>query len=238
MIKCAVLDFDGTLVQSNEIKRQAFFSIAAELDWPGEFVEDVLAIPEIGDRYSVFETLVKNIEAKYGLPLRQARSSLESRLVKRYNAVCETKISACPEVPGAMIALKHLFETGYRVYVSSATPDDQLATILKRRKFVQYISGAFGSSNDKINNLLKILEKEQLTAAEVIVIGDSDDDLQSANTIGCHFLGIELNPHAASPRFSVRPHYVTDTLENLPDMFDHMTTEFLDNSSSSESLHD
>jgi beta-phosphoglucomutase-like phosphatase (HAD superfamily) len=51
MIKCVVFDFDGTLVDSNDIKRDTFFDIVQPWDASGEVVAEVFERWPGADRY-------------------------------------------------------------------------------------------------------------------------------------------------------------------------------------------
>ena len=53
MIRCVVFDFDGTLVDSNAIKRAAFFEAVHTVDPNGAYMEKVLQAPKPGDRFEV-----------------------------------------------------------------------------------------------------------------------------------------------------------------------------------------
>ena len=61
MISCVVFDFDGTLVDSNDVKRQAFFEIASShpgggVQWMGQALDS-----EAGDRKAVFHAYVQRM---------------------------------------------------------------------------------------------------------------------------------------------------------------------------------
>jgi beta-phosphoglucomutase-like phosphatase (HAD superfamily) len=51
-IRCVAFDFDGTLVDSNAVKRQAYFEAARREDPSGQLVAAVLAELPQGDRPS------------------------------------------------------------------------------------------------------------------------------------------------------------------------------------------
>ena len=52
--KCIVFDFDGTLVNSNSIKRDTFFEIAAQVSDSEHIMEEVLHRSAGKDRYWIF----------------------------------------------------------------------------------------------------------------------------------------------------------------------------------------
>ena len=81
MIRCAVFDFDGTLVMSNDIKREGFFAVTAEIAGGRAAMEALLADPP-GDRYAIFAAFA----ARFGLDAGE--------LAEAYGAWCEAAILA------------------------------------------------------------------------------------------------------------------------------------------------
>ncbi|MDX2479991.1 MAG: hypothetical protein QNK24_06615, partial [Desulfuromusa sp.] len=68
MICCVVFDFDGTLVNSNDIKRETFFDVARSWDPKGEIVAEVLKDWPTADRYNKLEKIAEGLIARKLLP--------------------------------------------------------------------------------------------------------------------------------------------------------------------------
>ena len=86
MIKCVVFDFDGTLVDSNTIKRETFFAIARPWDSSGKIVAEVFERWPAANRY---EKTYKIAEALISRNLLSKDSSLEewaSHLANEYTS--------------------------------------------------------------------------------------------------------------------------------------------------------
>src|SRR4051794_25727739 len=99
MIRCLAFDFDGTLAQSNSVKRNAYYEIAEAFGDLVGVVDDVLA-KERGTRHQVIAALVSRLEKLGRLPdLRSPREWVDY-LVREYTLHCEKRIAICPEVPG------------------------------------------------------------------------------------------------------------------------------------------
>ena len=95
MIKCVVFDFDGTLVDSNGIKREVFFEIVRDQDPGGEIVAGVFERWPLADRYEKTrriaeemnpEELIISKETTAGLmrDFREALSKMENKVLTLY----------------------------------------------------------------------------------------------------------------------------------------------------------
>jgi phosphoglycolate phosphatase len=190
MINCLVFDFDGTLVQSNSIKRNAYFEAATEFANAESTVADVLA-REPGNREKVFREIVRVLEGGGKLPASRNPEAWVARLVERYTEYCQTAIVACPEVTGMRAALETLAAGGYRLFINSATPTEPLRNIIALRGMQHQFRNVLGGPTGKADNLRRILADERVTKDETVMIGDNEADRLAAEEIGCHFIGLE-----------------------------------------------
>ena len=74
MYKCAIFDFDGTLVQSNEIKKETFYEVTQNFSELSSILDKILSNPDSGDRYKIFDTLIKSsdIDKKFGINTKES----------------------------------------------------------------------------------------------------------------------------------------------------------------------
>lgn len=183
-ISCAIFDFDGTLVQSNEIKRLAFYDTVSGWDEARPVLDAILARPDAGDRYAIFAVLHAELAGKIdGLPGVAAWTCAYSRR-------CEEAIAAAPEIPGASEALMALGAAGIACYVNSATPLDALIAVVGRRSFAPYLRASLGAPASKLQNLESVRAREGVEPSSMVVIGDSEADQVAAAAFGCRFIGI------------------------------------------------
>jgi phosphoglycolate phosphatase len=181
MIRCVVFDFDGTLVESNHIKRQTFFDLAAEFDDGVRRMTDVIREAGGRDRYWIF--------ARFAAALPVPADA--ETLTERYTRTCQERIAGAPAVPGAGDSLQRLRTEGKLLFVNSATPREPLTTLVRLRRLAPLFEGIYGSPATKQENLEVIRSKHGFASDEILVVGDGESDRASAEGLGCHFVAVE-----------------------------------------------
>lgn len=185
MIRCVVFDFDGTLVLSNDIKREGFFAAVAGYADGTPRMERILASPP-GDRYAILRCFAEEAGGD------------ADQLAACYSAWCEEQILVCPERSGASQALDQLRSAGFRIHVNSATPTGPLRQLVARRYGKSSFDGIHGGLGAKLANLETIRLREHLLPAELTMVGDGIDDRDAAHTFGCRFIGVAGGTLAAA----------------------------------------
>ncbi len=222
MIRCIAFDFDGTLVDSNEIKRRAFFEIAREFDPDGEVVREVLDRRPSGDRYHVARALAAELAERGALPGVRCVEDLGKSLADAYTVHCERAVSACREIAGATDALARLAARGLPLFVNTATPREAVLPILRRRGLDRFFEGVYGGPSSKLENLRDIAERVGARARELLFVGDGEDDRRVAAAFGCAFVGVAS---AAGGRFEQPPERRIPDLVELPRVVDEIAGE-------------
>jgi phosphoglycolate phosphatase len=195
-----IFDFDGTLVQSDAIKRETFFTTVADRPDATAALREILSAPDTGDRYDVFRKLADRIEGV----------DVDAR-ARAYAKTCEDKISRAPEVAGATAVLECISANGTAAYINSATPEPALMAIIERMPFAAFIRGAFGGPRSKIDNGRDILLAEKCAPSDCVVVGNDESDRQCALALGCMFIGVRT----AYGHFDIEPETCFDDLRPL-----------------------
>ncbi|MEJ7645960.1 MAG: HAD hydrolase-like protein [Chryseolinea sp.] len=185
--KAYIFDFDGTLVHSNLIKRDAFYKLTPEILLHPEAVTEVLSkIPE-RSRFEIIAEIYKIINSKENESYAPDRIALA---ILNYSTAVRDGVLNCPELIGATPLLKALKKADCIVYISSNTPEESLGELIEGRQWSELINGFFGFPKLKNVTVKNILLTHALNANDVIIIGDGDSDEMSAGENGCDFYRI------------------------------------------------
>ncbi|VAV83963.1 hypothetical protein MNBD_DELTA01-1643, partial [hydrothermal vent metagenome] len=215
MIKVIVFDFDGTIVDSNQLKYDAFFDIFPQDDrWQG-IVKDVLDEFRERTRGFIVEQVLRDYETRTSSKIDGFQEQADS-YVKKYGEAVESGAIRCEEISGAKKTLETL-SVDYPLYINSATQIDSLERIIEARALSPFFRRIYGAPELKSTNLTTIFLLERVSAREVLVVGDGYSDLESAREHGCEFIGIrnEFN------RFNVRDLVILDDLEGLKGLIEN-----------------
>ena len=183
--KLFIFDFDGVIVDSVDIKTEAFGEIYSNY---GSSITEKVKNYHIENgglsRYEKIryfnEVLLKNYN-KY---------KSKDELVVEFSNLVKTKVIECPEIRGATKFLDYLFNCGKMLTVNSATPSDELIEIIQARNLDNYFRVILGSPKTKLENLQQTIESMKCNVAESIFFGDANTDIHAAESIGMDFIGL------------------------------------------------
>lgn len=213
MIKIVIFDFDGVIIESIDIKTNAF----AKLFEPegSEIVKKVVDyhLKNLGvSRYEKFRHIYKEI-------LRRSLDGDEFKMLcnKFTNLVIDSVVKA-PYVKGAREFLEN-FVTKYKYFVVSATPQQELEEIIQRRSMSHFFKATYGSPTKKSNAVKDILLKEEIKSSNAIFIGDAINDYMAAKDNNVKFIAriTKMNSDNEAIFVHVRCDKIKD-LTNLSDI--------------------
>ena len=178
MIKVIVFDFDGVLVDSNRLKREAWFKLFAPEEVSDELIMDVLEKVK-ATRYDI----LREIFMRLGKPEGEIES-LVSQYAGRYNDIVQAGIFSMGLNPWAEEILSNL-KPKFNLYLNSATPEEAMIQTIKRLGIKDCFKKIYGQSEPRSKeiNLQKIINEENVLPSEVLVVGDGQDDLGAAKAL-------------------------------------------------------
>jgi HAD superfamily hydrolase (TIGR01549 family) len=202
VIRAAVFDFDGVVLESAEIKTNAFRRL-----FDGNEAAVAHHLAHVGiSRYEKFRYITTEI---FGRPYTEAD---ERRLAERFSALVLEEMLRCPFVPGARELLERLAGE-LPLFVASGTPEAELRQIASARSLEGVFAAVYGTPPTKDEILRRILRERQLSGREVVMIGDAMTDLLGARKAGVRFVG-RAGPGASDP-FADEPVPVVADLNEL-----------------------
>lgn len=203
-----VFDFDGVLVESVDVKTQAFASLYES--YGPTVVEKVVAwhLAHGGvSRFEKFRYFHRNFLGR-DLPPDE-----EDALGERFSTLVEDAVVAASWVPGAREFLESRYR-GLPLYVASGTPDEELKRILDRRGIAHYFRSVAGSPTNKADILRRFAHFGGVAPQRMLMIGDATTDFDGAVGAGTGFLG-RVKSGQSNP-FPAQVPVVPDLL-HLPD---------------------
>jgi len=180
-----IFDFDGTLVQSNEIKTWAFGKLYEK--YGEDIVRYVTDFQVENGGFSRFVKFRHFHEHLLGLPYTD---EVGKKLSKNYTQLVFDEVVRAPHVEGALEFLKKHYQH-ISLFVASGTPEPELREIIKHRSIPHFFQGVYGSPATKTEILQRILVKRKLYPEQVLMIGDALTDWKGAQGVGVEFIGIK-----------------------------------------------
>lgn len=178
MISAAVFDFDGIVLESADIKTNAFRRL---FDGNEQAVDYHLAHAGIS-RYEKFRHITTEIlDQPYG-------EQEEARLGERFSELVLDEVLACPFVPGARELLERR-SAELPLFVASGTPEDELREIVTARGLDSVFAGVYGTPPTKAEIIQRVLDERELARDRVAMVGDATSDLIGAREAGVRFVG-------------------------------------------------
>lgn len=179
-----IFDFDGVIVESGDIKTQAF----AELYRPyGEqVVSEVVRYHRLNggmSRYLKFRYFQQHLLNNPPLTMGE-----EEKLDQQFSQLVIDAVIASQAVAGAEVLIQRAAET-IPLFIASGTPENELKTIVERRGLSRYFTDVRGSPLSKQALIAEILTAHAFTPEHVLMIGDAMADYQGAISNGTAFLG-------------------------------------------------
>lgn len=183
--KIFFFDFDGVIVDSLDIKTEAFGELFSK--YGKDIANKVMDYHRNNggvSRYDKFKHYYKNLLRK------EINEGVIRMLDKGYSKLIVKKVIAAPYIRGALAFIKMLNRAQRGCFIISGTPQKEIRYILKRRKIARLFKAAVGSPANKTDNLRKLIDEHKINPKEAIFFGDAKSDYQAAKENKVRFIRI------------------------------------------------
>jgi phosphoglycolate phosphatase len=181
-LKAIILDFDGTIVESVGIKDKAFKALFAA--YPDD-LDEIMRYHLSHNATIRFEKFRHIHEHILQLPFSR---EVEERLGQRFSEITLSRIVECPTVAGAREFLDH-FNRHIPLFLASVSPSVDLGWILEQRDLKKFFKRIYAYPWQKTAAIKDVMQREAISASELLFIGDSPEDLEAARDAGVIFIG-------------------------------------------------
>jgi len=198
MIKAIIFDFDGVIVESVNVKTEAFAEIYRPYgkDVAQKVVEHHLANGGVS-RFEKFRLYHKEF-----LGIDLTKKEVED-LAKKFSNLVLEKVIGAPYVKGAYAFISRQ-NSNFDLFISSGTPRDEMLTILKAKGLLIFFKAVYGSPEKKDEHVQKIMNRNNYKRSEVVFVGDAPSDRNAAKNNKIHFVArISKNNNLKNEKLTV-----------------------------------
>lgn len=182
VVKAVILDFDGVVLETISVKRDAFRELFR--DYPQHVDRIVDYHMEQGglSRFKKFEHIYANILHE---PLS---AEFSARLGERFAELLGESVIRAPYVKGAREFIEQ-YHCAYDLFIATGTPQEEIDWVIGKLDLAKYFRGVFGSPSSKSQIVARILHDHGLHAEDAIFVGDAINDLVGARDNHIAFAG-------------------------------------------------
>lgn len=181
-LRAVVLDFDGVVTDSVDVKTRAFEAV-----FSGESADAIARILEYHAAHNGISRFEKFRWAYREVLRRALTPEAEAALGERYNRLVEDAVVAAAEIPGALGFVR---SCPIPVFVASGTPEEELRRIVVRRGYEGLFAGVFGTPMKKAPILRRLAQSLSIVPARLAMVGDAMTDHKAATEVGARFVGV------------------------------------------------
>ena len=180
-----VFDCDGVILDSNEMKSQAFAeSIRGEST---ELIEQFVAYHKTNggvSRYKKIDYFFHHIKEETQNVEQQISDALD-----KYATIVKKGLNECSYISGVIETIRILNQENIPLYVVSGSDEEELNKVFYNRGIKKQFEMIYGSPKNKIENL-EIIQKLRGNLDNGLVLGDSKSDMIAAEFYNLDFIYI------------------------------------------------
>ncbi len=175
MIKNIIFDFDGVILDSNDVKTKSFELLFADFD--KEYVVKLIEFHKKNggiSRYEKIRYFFKNI----------LHESINKKLIedfaKRYSLLTKEKLCDRAYIIKDTFEFIRSYHDRLNLHIASGSDEEDLIYVCKRLDLQTYFMSINGSPMSKEKIVKNILKNHSYNKAQTILIGDSINDKEAA----------------------------------------------------------
>lgn len=183
-IEAIIFDFDGVILDSANIKTEAFLDLFKEYPQHQKAIKEYHIQHQGITRYKKFEWIYNELlDLEYNEQVKEKLGAAFSNLVF-------DKIIVTDPIPGAIDFLKTIQKKGVPAFIASGTPDEELIRTLKERELTQYFSSVYGSNISKKEAIDTVSKHENVRKQDILFVGDAITDWKAAKSRQLPFIAV------------------------------------------------
>jgi phosphoglycolate phosphatase-like HAD superfamily hydrolase len=177
-----ILDFDGVVLESVGVKTRAFREL---FSFSPEHVDEIVDYHRRNTGVSRFDKFRFIYQEILKEPLSDEQFAW---LSERYADLVVDEVVSSPFVPGGREFLER-YSAMVPLFVVSASPQEELVSIIRRRGLSSYFRKVYGAPTRKEQAIREILGGTGSAPARTLFVGDALNDLKAARDCGIRFVG-------------------------------------------------
>ena len=169
MIKAIIFDFDGVILESADIKTEAFRELFSAYPKEVERIVNYHLVNSGISRFVKFRYIYENFLNQ------RLKDKEEIELGERFSEIVFQNVLVAPFVAGAKEFLE-LNKNKYQLFIVSGTPQEELNNIVSARDLKKYFKSIQGSPKIKTKAINDILSRHGFSKKEAVYVGDAESD--------------------------------------------------------------
>lgn len=210
-IQAIVLDCDGVILESNDIKADTLRRLFGDYPEHGEAIINLHREHGGMPRHEKLRVICEDI---IGQPVDEDEIR---RLSEECGRLVDDAMMACPFAPGGLEFLK-TYSAVCPLFIATGTPEEEMRALAERRDFAAYFAGIYGAPRDKAAILRDVMAENGWSPGEIVFIGDSMEDYNGARAVGTPFVG-RISPGKDGGFDSVELGLCVSSLAELDDIW-------------------
>lgn len=207
MLKVIAFDFDGVIINSHNIQKHALLESYKIVCKDGE--------PSVGEFFRLSGDSLKNIFTKMNLPLD---------MIEHYTRISKEKISLIKVYDGMKELLQWLKKENFKCAICTGKDKKRTVEILEYIGFYDFFD--FIICSDEVKNpkpdpesLFTIKNYFNVNTNEMIMIGDSKNDITCSNSAGVESIAVTWGDGLIDDIRRENPTYVVNNVSELKAVF-------------------